>query len=90
MKCQPKKNYVGGGNMNRCIHCVYYKILFIRNKGKYKVYPNDGFCDLKKQVISKDGCCEVWQKRKIDRELYDKKHIFVFENSGIFVLDFDK
>lgn len=76
--------------MNRCIHCIHYKRLFIRHGGKYKVFPNDGFCALKKTVISKDGRCEVWQQRKIDRELYEKKHISVLEDCGFFVMDFDE
>lgn len=76
--------------MNRCIHCVHYKRLFIRHGGKYKAFQNDGFCALKKEVISKDSCCEVWQQRKIDQELYEKKHISVLEDCGFFVMDFDE
>ncbi len=76
--------------MNRCIHCVHYKILFTRYGGRYKVFPNDGFCALKKRVISKDGCCEVWQKRKIDQDLYEKMNISVLEDCGFFVMNFDE
>lgn len=76
--------------MNRCIHCVHYKMLFIRYGGRYNGIQNDGFCALKKRVISKDGCCEAWQKRKIDQDLYDKKHISVLEDCGVCVMDFDE
>ncbi|MDE7406376.1 MAG: hypothetical protein K2M89_05845 [Clostridiales bacterium] len=83
-----------GGNyldkMNRCIHCVHYKRLFIRLSGRYKVFPNDGFCALKKVVISKDGFCEAWQKRKIDQDLYEKMNISVLEDCGFFVMNFDE
>lgn len=76
--------------MNRCIDCVHYKMLFIRHDGRYNGIQDDGFCALQKRVISKDGCCEVWQKRKIDQKLYEQKHISVLESPGLLVIDFDE
>ncbi|MDE6200289.1 MAG: hypothetical protein K2M47_00200 [Clostridiales bacterium] len=76
--------------MNRCINCVHYRMLFIRHGGRYKGFQNEGFCIMKTSVISKDGFCEVWQKRKIDQDLYERKHISVLDNFGTFVLDFDE
>ena len=76
--------------MNRCIQCVNYKMLFIRYDGKCKGFPEDGFCDLKKVVISKDGCCEAWQKRKIDQDLYEQEHISLPESPDLLVIDFEE
>ena len=88
-----KEKICGGqglDKMDRCIQCVHYKMLVIKYGGRYKGFPNDGFCALKKRIISNNGCCEAWQKRKIDQELYEKMHISVLEDFGIFVMDFDE
>lgn len=78
-----------GSNMNRCIDCVNYKMAVVRHDGRYKGCQ-DGFCAFHKKLISREGCCEMWQKRDIDHDLSMRKHISVQDSPSIFIIDLDE
>ena len=78
-----------GDKMNRCISCIHFNMVFIRRNGRY-MGSKDSFCGLHKKAINKDGCCEMWQERNIDQELYAQKHISAHEDPSILIIDFDE